>query len=115
MQIGRIMAGLGVDSVEKMRNLADMVINEPQWEAWLETIGIVLVEDEAVAGQWSYASANGGFFQTCYAYWNTYCDQFSLGLNVITTLPKGSDENPHPRPRGSWVVIEGLRAHRPKT
>ena len=46
MQIGRIMAGLGVDSVEKMRQLADLVINEPQWDAWLEAIGIVLVEDE---------------------------------------------------------------------
>ena len=46
MQIGRIMAGLGVDSVDKMRQLADLVINEPQWEAWLEAIGIVLVTDE---------------------------------------------------------------------
>ena len=46
MQIGRIMAGLGVDSVDRMRKLADLVINEPQWEAWLEAIGIVLVEDE---------------------------------------------------------------------
>jgi hypothetical protein len=46
MQIGRIMAGLGVDSVEKMRQLRDLVINEPQWEAWLESIGIVLVADE---------------------------------------------------------------------
>lgn len=46
MQIGRIMAGLGVDSVEKMRQLRDLVINEPQWETWLEAIGIVLVADE---------------------------------------------------------------------
>lgn len=46
MQIGRIMAGLGVDSVEKMRQLRDLMINEPQWEVWLESIGIVLVEDE---------------------------------------------------------------------
>ena len=40
------MAGLGVDSVEKMRQLADLVINEPQWDAWLETIGIVLLADK---------------------------------------------------------------------
>ncbi len=33
MPIGRIMAGTGVDSVEKMRQLPDLVINEPQWEA----------------------------------------------------------------------------------
>lgn len=46
MQIGRIMAGLGVDSVEKMRQFRDLVINEPQWETWLEAIGIVLVADE---------------------------------------------------------------------
>lgn len=46
MQIGRIMTGIGVDSVEKMRQLQDLVINEPQWEAWLESIGIVLVADE---------------------------------------------------------------------
>ncbi len=46
MQIGRIMASLGVDSVEKMRQLADLVINEPQWDAWLEAIGIMLVADE---------------------------------------------------------------------
>ncbi len=40
------MAGLGVDSVEQMRQLADLVINEPQWEAWLKAIGIVLVADK---------------------------------------------------------------------
>ena len=46
MQIGRMMAGLGVDSVEKMQQLRDLVINEPQWDTWLEAIGIVLMEDE---------------------------------------------------------------------
>ena len=46
MQIGRMMAGLGVDSVEKMRKLANLVINEPQWDTWLEAIGIVLAADE---------------------------------------------------------------------
>ena len=46
MQIGRIMGSLGVDSVDKMQRLLDLVINEPQWDAWLESIGIVMVEDE---------------------------------------------------------------------
>ncbi len=46
MQIGRMMAGLGVDSVEKMHQLRDRVINEPQWDTWLKAIGIVLVADE---------------------------------------------------------------------
>ena len=39
MQIERIMVGLGVDSVEKMQQLRDRVINELQWGPWLEAIG----------------------------------------------------------------------------
>ncbi len=46
MQIGRMMAGLGVDSAEKMRKFRDLVINEPQWDAWLESIETMMVEDE---------------------------------------------------------------------